>query len=242
MKRPRRYVFPGAYVGLLLPVMLHSDPRAKFLVILAAVLLAFLADRKIASRVAALLSLALGSLTVLLALVQGSVCWRESTGLTALSYCVGVSGGGTVLNAAVLGSALMLGVTNEWRGSLVTTLNGLWIPRSVRLVGIVAGAMIGEFQRAAFRVHQAFTGRGEALPGVNWRNAIALPAIMAATWTAVLSGAAARLDLQWGAEPFWARYVPVGRGRLPRISDRDLVVMSGCALAAAIALLSGQIS
>jgi hypothetical protein len=125
----------------------------------------------------------------------------------------------------ILGATIMLAVANEWRGSMLTTINGLYLPYRLRLVAVVAGAMIGEFQRAAQRAHQAFTGRGEALPGFSWRNAIAF---LAAVWAAVLNGAAGRLEEQWGADAFWTRYLPDAQDRLGTITDRDVLIILGC--------------
>lgn len=237
MNRPKRYAFPAVYVTLLLPILLNSSPLLKSYVIAGSASVAALVNPARAFRVAVLLLLTLGSLVPLLLIVQGSACWGVPTPTATLLHCVGARAGGVLLNAAILGAAVMLAVANEWRGSLLTTVNGLCLPRSLRFVGVVAGAMIGEFQRATFRVHQAFTGRGEALPGLSWRNAIALPAMLAATWGAVLNGAAARLEEQWAADAFWARYVPNGQDRLGTITNRDPLIVLGCGMVVAASIL-----
>jgi hypothetical protein len=236
MSRPRRFAFPAAYIGLLLPVLVDSGAVVRASVIVGSASLAIFSNRGVAFRIATLLLLAIGSLLPLLLVVQGSAC-RVGEPAANLLNCISERAGEVMLNAALLGAAVMLAVANEWRGTLLAAVNGLYLPRSVRLVAIVAGAMGGEFQRAASRVHQAFTGRGEALPGLSWRNALALPGMLAATWAAVLNGAAARLREQWGSDAFWSQYVPSGPERLGVITNRDALVIFWCGAVAATAIL-----
>jgi hypothetical protein len=236
MSRPQRYAFPAIYVSLLLPVLLGAHSLLKALVVASSIMLAALLNPAPATRVATLLLLAFGTLVPLLVIIQGSACWGMPAPASTVFLCVAGRVGGVLSNAAILGTTIMLVAANEWRGSLLTTVNGLTLPRSVRFVAVAAGASIGEFRRAAFRVHQAFTGRGEASPGFSWRNLRALPAMLAATWAAVLSGAAVRLQEQWAPDAFWVRYVPSGRSRLGMITNRDAVVMLYCGLVIAASI------
>jgi hypothetical protein len=238
MNRPKRYAFPVIYVAALLPILLDSNPLVKLSIVAGCAAAAAFINPTPAFRVAILLLLALGSLIPLLAIVQGSACWGPHPPWAVFFQCVGTRAGIVLLNAAILGATVMLAVANEWRGSMLTTINGLFLPRSLRFVAVVAGAMIGEFQKAGSRVHQAFTGRGEALPAISWRNAIALPAMLAATWAAVLNGAAARLGEQWASDAFWSKYVPNAQDRLGTMTNRDALVIVGCGMIVVTSILS----
>lgn len=139
--------------------------------------------------------------------------------------CVSQKSLAVLLNVGSFSSVFLLAAANEWRDSLVATINGMYLPRRVRMMTIVSGAMVGEFRRAIFRVHQAFTARGEAMPSVNWRNLSVLPAMLGAVWASVLNGAVERIRGQWSSDNFWARYVPVGRPNDERATLSDVAVL-----------------
>ena len=117
----KRFAFPALYISFLVPVLLGSPLLFKSIVIVVTVALSFYLNRPLALRMALLLVLALGTLIPLLALVQGAACWIPLNPFGALFRCVADSSRAVVLNAAVLGVAAMLLVTNEWRGSMLDT-------------------------------------------------------------------------------------------------------------------------
>lgn len=237
MSKNNRYLFPLVYAFLLLPVVLDLPLSAKTGVLVACTALALFVNTRIFGRIFLLLVVALGTLTPLLIVVQSAVCWSPGTSLAPLfAQCVVPRSLIILLNAGLLSSAFLLAAANEWRGSLVTTVNGMWLPRNVRMVSIVAGAMIGEFRRAALRVHQAFTGRGEALPAISWRNMVVLPSMLGVMWAAVLNGAVGRMKEQWSSERFWETYAPSKHRSSSTLSD--LAVLAACGCVAFIALVS----
>lgn len=130
-----------------------------------------------------------------------------------------------LLNVSLLSSVSLLAVANEWRGSMVVTINGMCLPRNIRIIAIISGAMIGEFERAMIRVHHAFTARGEAMPSMSMRNLFVLPAMFGAVWASVLSGVVERFHGQWSSEAFWARYVPARSQGHTRLALSDITVL-----------------
>jgi hypothetical protein len=187
-----------------------------------------------ALRTSALLVTAFCTLIPLLLVVQSSAC-LSSGAASAVARCV-ASGSSVVLaNAAILSSVVVLATANEWRGSLLSTVNGMYLPRYLRVVAVVAGAMIAEFRRAVLRVHQAFTGRGEATPSISLRNLVALPSMLGVIWAAVLNGAVERMKAQWSSEAFWSTYVPTKTQGPERTALADYLVLT---LSAGVAVLS----
>ena len=202
-----RFLFPFVYIILLVPAALGSELRTKAICIVAYIVVGSVINVRMALRISGLLLAAFCTLIPLLLVVQGSACLSPSTALTVVD-CITGGSSAVLVNAAVLSSVVVLSTANEWRGSFLTTVNGMYLPRRLKIVTIVAGAMIAEFQRAVTRVHQAFTGRGEATPSISFRNLIALPSMLGIIWASVLSGAVERMKSQWSSEVFWTTYIP----------------------------------
>lgn len=212
----------------MLPVISPSPWQFKLILLILYTFAALVINFRPVGRLLILILVALLTLLPLLGLIQGAACWSSGSVHTLdLIYCA-AGRSSIVLDVMLLSSVLLLIIGNEWRGTLPATVNGMYLPRSVRFIAIVSGAMIGEFQRAVTRVHQAFTGRGQALPTLNWRNAVMLPKMLAVVWAAVLTGAALRLDEQWASDGFWAQHVPTGNASLPVISVRDILTLCVC--------------
>jgi hypothetical protein len=237
MTRPRRYPFPAVYLALLLPIPLGSDIVVRVGSIAGSAGIAALLNPPMFRRVLGLLLLTFASLLPLLALVQGTACWSQPVQGVGYGRCVVAHSGAVVLNTATLAAVVLLAATREARGSLLETVNQLGLPRTLRMIAIVAAAMVGEFRKAASRVFQAFTGTGAASPAASLRNVTVLPAMLAVMWAAVIKGAESRLGEQWGADAFWERYVPRGGARLAAIGGRDLLVGLWCCLVACLAVL-----
>lgn len=230
MNLRQRHLFPAIYIVLALPLVVHSELRVKLATVLLCCVGALTINFRIASRFLMLLFTALLTLAPLLLLVQGAACWSSNSQILAeLSNCA-ARRLPILLDVGLLSSALLLIIANEWRGALLLTMNGMYLPRNVRLIAVVSGAMIGEFRRAVSRVHQAFTGRGQAMPAVSWRNAVVLPRMLAVVWAAVLTSAGLRLEEQWSSDGFWAHYVPETGASIGRLTGWDIAVLCGCAL------------
>lgn len=225
-----RYLFPAIYLALLVPLFLGSSNEIKG-AMLVLFLLALVLNGRAIWPIVLLVLTSLATLAPFLVLVQTGLC--SSSGHHAwlpLLQCAGRNASNVLLNIAVLSSVVLVAVANEWQGSLVATVNRMALPRSVRIMAIVAGAMIGEFRRAVLKVHHAYTARGQAMPSPHWRNLVVLPAMLGVVWASVLDSAAERLRGQWSVDAFWDRYVPAGLTRERRVAHSDLVVLSTAAL------------
>lgn len=222
-----RYPFPAVYAVFFLPAAIGSPLEGKLAVLVACPILALAINVRPVGRIVVLLLTALCTLVPFLVLVQSAVCTSSLIAVPAsVVLCITQRSLAVLLNVSLLSSVFMLAAANEWRGSLVETINRMCLPRSVRMMAIISGAMIGEFRRAMIRVHHAFTARGEAMPSVHWRNLIVLPSMLGAVWASVLSGAVERFRGQWSSDRFWARYVPAGRRTDDRTALSDLVVLA----------------
>lgn len=232
-----RYLFPAAYALFFLPAALGSPLEVKIGVLILCPSLAFTINLRAIIRIVGLLLTALCTLVPFLFLVQSAVCSSSVESVSRpLMHCIIQRSLAVLLNVGLLSSVFLLAAANEWRGSLVATINGLCLPRSVRMMAIVSGAMIGEFRRAMIRVHHAFTARGEAMPSVSWRNLIVLPLMLGAVWASVLSGVVERVRGQWSSDRFWTRYVPARRGIDERTTVSDLAVLGSGALVIGVLL------
>jgi hypothetical protein len=131
----------------------------------------------------------------------------------------------------------MISLANEWRGTTVATINGMFLPRTIRMTVLLANAMTTEFRRAMSRVHQAFTARGQAMPSLSWRNVVALTPMLGIVWGAVLDGVAERSHEQWASDDFWDRFVPSARAANLNLTAADLCVLALVISAVGLALL-----
>jgi hypothetical protein len=232
-----RYLFPGIYAVFLLPSLLGSSVEAKVAVLIACPSLAFVINLRPIVRILVLLLTALCTLVPFLLLVQSVVCSSPTySAPESLVHCITQRSLAVLLNVCVLSSAFLLATANEWRGSLVATINRMCLPRSVRMMAIVSGAMIGEFRRSIIRIHQAFTARGQAMPSINWRNLIVLPSMLGAVWAAVLNGVVERVRGQWASDGFWERYVPAVRQADVRVALPDIAVLGAGVLVIGVLL------
>ena len=229
----QRYLFPIVYAIFLIPVVIGSPVTCRVLVFATCAVLAFLINTRTILNIIALLATSLCTLIPFLLIVQGAVCSSSGSPISSpLLDCVIERSLAVLLSVGLLTSVLLLAVANEWQGSVVGTVNRMSLPRDVRLMVVVAGAMIGEFRRAVIRVHHAFTARGDALPSVNWRNVTVLPSMLGSVWASVLNGAAERLKGHWSSDTFWARYVPVRQRlqRSPGTGYSDIAVLAAAGL------------
>jgi hypothetical protein len=234
-----RYLFPAVYAVFFLPAVLGSPVEAKVAVLVACPSLAFAINLRSIIPILVLLLTALSTLVPFLLLVQSAICSSSIYSIPgSLVFCITQRSLDVLLNVGLLSSVFLLVVANEWRGSLVATINGMCLPRSVRMIVIVSGAMIGEFRRAIIRIHHAFTARGEAMPSVNWRNLIVLPSMLGAVWASVLNGAVVRIKGQWSSDRFWERYVPAVRrtNRAVALSDLAVLGVGGLVVGVSLAL------
>jgi hypothetical protein len=219
-----RYVFPTVYLLLVLTALLEPSIRIRLGLICACVLLSLLINARAISRFFILILLALCTLIPLLLLVQGAVCSSAQVQNLPWGSCVAERIVRVLLNMGALTAIFLLASANEWRGSIVQTVNRLTLPRNIRMIAIIAGAMIGDFRRGMTRVHQAFTARGDATPAIAARNIFVLAPMLGIVWASVLTGVVERFKAQWSSEEFWERYVP-SRNRHPLpISFGDLAV------------------
>lgn len=226
-----RYLFPALYVVFLFPSTPGAPIEAKIVAFFMSSILAFVINMRSIIRIVLLLVTALGTLVPFLFLVQSAICSSVTNLPTgAFLLCVMQRSLAVLLNVGLLSSVFMLAAANEWRGSLVATINGMFLPRSVGIMAIVAGAMIGEFRRAMIRVHHAFTACGKAMPSANWRNLVVLPSMFGAVWASVLVGVVERMKGQWSSDLFWERYLPLERKTDARITFSDLMVLGASGL------------
>lgn len=233
----RRYLFPGIYFVLLLPILLQTGLAVKASLAVLLLALAITVNGRAVKPIVFLVLTSLATLTPFLLLVQAAVCSSSSqAGWRPLMECAGQNAIGVLLNIGLLSSVVVLGAANEWRGSLVASINRMALQRNVRMMAIVSGAMIGEFRRAVLKVHHAYTARGQAMPSVHWRNLIVLPGMLGVVWAAVLNSAAERLRGQWSANTFWERYVPARRPSSPKGTWTDLAVLGTALLIVAVLL------
>ena len=215
-----RYLFPAVYTIFLLPFVLDSSLILKALFLITYVCLACVINIRSITGFLILFLIAQSTFAPFLVLVQSAMCSSSSMQFlsSAFTRCVVHESLAVQINVSSLYAVFILAVANEWRGSLVLTMNSMNLPRTVRTIAIVSGAMIGEFRRAVFRVHHAFTARGDAMPSVSWRNVIVLPVMLGTIWSSVLSGVVDRVNGQWSSDSFWARYVPAKRR--PRVESK----------------------
>lgn len=182
-------------------------------------------------RILTLFLTALCTLIPFLFLVQSAVCSSfVYSDWMSFMLCMTRKSIAVLLNASLLTAVSLLTVANEWRGSILVTVNGMYLPRSIRTMVMIVGAMIGEFKHAMVRVHHAFTARGEAVPCMSVRNLIVLPSMFGAVWASVLSGVAERFHGQWSSDEFWARYVPTRPREYRCLTSSDITVLIAGAL------------
>lgn len=231
-----RLLFPAVYIVFFVPTAVGFPMAVKVAVLVLCPSLALAINFRPAARLAGLLLTAFGTLVPFLILVQAAVCSSSATEVpTSLLFCIIQKALTVLLNVSVLSAVFTLAAANEWRGSLLATINGMCLPRSIRMVAIISGAMIGEFRRAMIRVHHAFTARGEAMPSLNWRNLMVLPTMLGSVWASVLIGVVYRFKGQWSSDTFWARYVPQNR-QPGNLALSDLAVLSAAGIVIGISL------
>lgn len=229
----QRFLFPAYYILFLLPAF-DAPAQLKVIILVVCPSLALLINFKAIRRIAILLAAAIGTLAPMLLLVQAAVCTSApDTVSRSLTTCITGRSLLVLLNVFTLSSIFLLAAANEWRGSLISTINGMFLPREVRVMAIVSIAMIGGFRRSMTRVHHAFTARGDAMPALHWRNLRALPKMVGVVWATELNGIVMRLKGQWSSENFWSRYVP------PRRPYESLLTISDILVVAAGMLLFG---
>lgn len=212
----RRAPFPAVYLLFLLP-LLSSSAALKTAVLFGCPILALVISFRHAIKMLSVVATALATLLPLLFIVQASICtspgaFQISTGSFFL-HCVTIRSTEVLLNVCMLSSVSLLSAANEWQGSLCETINRMTLPRSIRIMVIVSGAMIGGFRRAMYKVHHAFTSRGEAFPSFNWRNAVALPTMLGVAWASELNSVVSKVRGPWASEAFWERFVPASPNR-----------------------------
>lgn len=202
-------LFPHIYILFLTPLFVGDLTKVKVATVMLSVILSFTISPLMVRTMGALIFTSLLTLLPFLLVVQGAVC-SGGTGndIANTVNCAAQASLNVMLNLGVAVSALLLASANEWRGSLLDTVNGLRIPRSLRMMFVVSGVMIGDFRKAMSRVHHAFTARGEASPSFSISNVTVLPRMLACTWAAVLSLAAERLSNNWSAPSFWDAFIP----------------------------------
>jgi hypothetical protein len=221
-----RLFFPAIYLVFLLPVVTSLSAGVKLAVLGLCIFLAFTINYRPILRIFALFLTGLCTLIPFLFLVQSAVCSSfVYSDLMSFVLCMTQKSIAVLLNVSLMSSVSLLAIANEWRGSMLMTINGMCLPRNIRTIAVIVGAMIGEFKRAMIRVHQAFTARGEALPSMSVRNLIVLPTMFGAVWASVLSGVVKRFQGQWSSEEFWARYVPVRPHDHTRVTLSDITVL-----------------
>jgi hypothetical protein len=235
----RRYLFPGIYITFFLPMLMQTPYETRAALCAIIFVVALVINGRAIMPLVLLIITSLITLIPFLFLVQAAVCSSsdQSTWLP-LVVCTVKKTLGILLNIGLLSSVLLLVAANEWHGSLVASINRMMLPRTIRIMAIVSGAMIGEFRRAVLRVHHAYTARGEAMPSVHWRNLVVLPGMLGAVWASVLNGAAERLRGQWSAERFWERYVPLRQPQAEEIAFSDHMVLGAAGLVITILLAS----
>jgi hypothetical protein len=208
MMLTRRILFPTVYLVFLLP-LITSSTALRAVVLIACPVIALAIGFRRVKAMFILLATAFGTLIPLLLLVQADVCSSAAFGAASgFLSCIAERSVAVILNVCLLSSLSLLAVANEWRGSLPPTINRMGLPRSIRVMTIVSGAMIGGFRRSMYKVHHAFTSRGDALPSFNWKNAAALPTMLGVAWASELNGAVNKIKGQWASDSFWERYVP----------------------------------
>jgi hypothetical protein len=227
-----RYFFPLTYLIFLTPAAAGLPLELKIIDFVSCFCFAIAVGRRTVFRLASLLVVALFTLLPFLAFVQTAFCSSIDLHSSTMVSCIVTRSGAVLLNVGLLSSVFLMAVANEWRGSLVATVNGMCLPRRLSIMVIISGSMIGEFRRAMIRVHHAFTARGKALPSVSWRNLVVLPVMLGAVWASVLDGAVERINGQWSSDRFWTTYVAPSRPFNIRSFLSDFAVLGAGALVA----------
>ncbi len=241
MTASRRYFFPYIYLVLLLPLAVSLPVFVKATLLAVCLGLALAIRRDVARNLAPAILASLTTMIPLLIVVQSAVC--SSSGLTTLPEfdCVKERSIEVLLKLGIGIAVLVLAASNEWRGSLLETSNAMWLPRSVRVMIVIAGVMVGEFRKATIRVQHAFAARGDVAPSFHWRNVIALPRMLGCVWASVLKLSAERINTQWSSPAFWDKYVPAGHelaGSGAKMSAADAVVITAGGTALTLTALS----
>jgi hypothetical protein len=227
----QRSPFPIVYIILLLPLFATSI-ELKTASIVTYPILGLIISRRPAAVLLLLIGTALATLVPLLVVVQAAVCSSSAYEVvTPFERCIFARSVNLLLNICLLSSISVLAAANEWRGTLPATINRMGLSRNIRIIVIVAIAMIGGFRRSFYKIHHSFTSRGEALPSLNWRNLVSLPIMLGATWATELNSAASRINGQWSAPAFWASYVPDDPSeRQMAYTAGDIVVLAAASL------------
>jgi hypothetical protein len=223
-----RRFFPYVYLAFALP-LLFGTPLSLALTAGSCLALAAALNPRSFLGLMPLVAMSLLTFALLLGLVQTAVCGSSlEARYASLGGCLAARLPPTFLGVALLAALMVLAACHERRASLVDTVNGLFLPRRIRLITTVAAAMVGEFRKAFMRVHHAATARGDASPGLRFANLTALPRILACTWAAVLTAASGRLAEQWATNAFWNRYVPqaIDAAAVHRDARRDAAVIA----------------
>lgn len=220
-----RLLFPLVYIALLAPLAFPDLPlEFKLALFLVCFCFGLLINAKIVKGVLPTILASLATLTPFIGIVQWAKCSSFEIIQNTVSQCVITETASVLVTFGLGTSVFLLAVTNEWRGSLLNSINGLRIPRSVRTISIVGSVLIGEFRKTMARTHLAFSARGQAYPSLHWRNFFILPAVLGCVWSAVLKMSADRLDLQWSSQTFWDKYIPHKISEV-KTSSFDLIIL-----------------
>jgi hypothetical protein len=229
-----RFLFPAIYPFFLVPTF-SSPVYVKLAIVIGGPCLALAFNFRAIRRLGMLLLVALVTLLPMLLLVQTAVCTSPSVPLfDSLASCIVQRSVAVLLNVCGLSSVFLVAAANEWRGSLVATINGMCLPRQVRVMAIVSAAMIGGFRRSMLRVHHAYTARGEAMPAIHLKNLLVLPTMLGTVWAAELNGLVLRVKGQWSSDTFWTRYVPANS-----VAETTLTFSDVTLVVAGVLLLGG---
>lgn len=229
-------LFPAAYILLWLPAALLASGWVQAAIIGAALMTGLLANALTMRRYAQVVFPALLVFSLLLSVVRAAECSAKTlpTG-ASLASCTASSALPWLNSVAALFAVVMMAAAVEWRGSLTRTVNGLALPRQLRALIAMAGAMIGEIRRVIPRVYHAATARGDAAPGRSLRNLTALSRVASPIWSSLLVSLVPRMRHQWASEAFWERYVPRSAHSLRNFALDAVVLIAGvAAISAAI--------
>jgi hypothetical protein len=210
-----------------LALFVNEQPDSKMLIALSAGICAIWSSLQTFTSILRILLPAIFLFSFLSYIVQLAIISVENPNLGFVA--IAVSALWSTLEPLSIGIALasisLLVSCMEWRGSALKTVNGMGLPRDLRIIGALVGSLVGDFSKAIQKVHFSTTARGQTAPRFAFRNFLSLPFLVRRIWIIVFGVAASRLTLQWSSDQFWERYIPKAPMASLRRPEVDWVVL-----------------
>ena len=189
----------------LILVAVFGGESVRLTITLSCIVVALIRNKQVVASMMQLMCLTLLTFIPFLLIIQSSIC---STGGIPIVECSLARATPIFAKVISIFALTLLVIAYTWRGNVLRTVNALTLPRPVRIMVVISSAMVGEFRKAMFRVHHAFTSSGQASPSMHVRNILVLPRILAGVWASVVWVVDERLNQHWSSDTFWDHFIP----------------------------------